>query len=235
MKSILVWDIPTRLFHWLFALSFTVAFVTAEADGWAATHVFVGLLMLGLIAYRLIWGVIGSRYARFSSFLFSPATATQYLIDTANGRAKRHLGHNPTGSWMIYVMLLLAAGIGIFGLATLSSGDQFEEVHQLLSSVVVGLIFAHIAGVVVASLMHRENLLRSLVTGRKAGDEPQGIRSVRPISALVMLVLVASFSVFYWQGWDPQTQSVRLPFLDQPLVLNEHGENHHSAWVAEED
>jgi len=240
MKSIRVWDIPTRLFHWLFALSFTVAFITAEAESWAATHVFAGLLMLGLIAYRLLWGIVGSRYARFSSFLFSPTTAIKYLFDTANGNARRHLGHNPTGSWMIYVMLLLAAGIGIFGLATLSSGEQFEDVHEVLANMAVGVVVAHIIGVAVASMLHGENLSQAMVTGRKQGEAVQGIRSGRPVSALVMLMLVVSFSVVYWQGWNPQERSVTLPFLGEPLVLNEHGgekhhHSHHATWIAEED
>jgi cytochrome b len=240
MQSILVWDIPTRLFHWLFALSFTVAFVTSEAESWAATHVFAGLLTLGLVGYRLIWGIVGSRYARFSSFLFSPVVAIQYLFDSGNGNARRHVGHNPAGSWMIYVLLLLGGGIAVFGLATLSSGEQFKDVHEVLSNVAIGVVVAHIAGVVVASLLHRENLPRAMVTGRKEGETAQGIRSGRPVSALMLLMLVASFSVMYWQGWDPQTRSVTLPFLDQPLTLNDHGgegrhHSRHSARVAEED
>ena len=239
MKSILVWDIPTRLFHWLFALSFTVAFITAEAESWAATHVFTGLLTLGLVGYRVIWGVIGSRYARFSSFLFSPATAIRYLLATGNGNAQRHVGHNPAGSWMIYVMLLLGAGIAIFGLATLSSEERFEDVHQVLANVAIGVIVAHIVGVAVASMLHGENLPQAMVTGRKQGETEQGIRSGRPFSALLMLTLVVSFSVVYWQGWNPQERSVTLPFLGAPLVLNEHGEehhhSHHATRIAEED
>ena len=141
---------------------------------------------------------------------------------------------------MIYAMLLLGAGIAIFGLATLSSGEQFEEVHQLLSNMAIGMVVAHIAGVAIASLLHRENLPQAMVTGRKQGDAKQGIRSGRPFSALVMLMLVASFAVVYWQGWDPQTRSVTLPFLGEPLVLDDMGGEaghhaRHAAWLAEKD
>lgn len=221
MKSILVWDIPTRIFHWLFALSFTVAFVTAEADGWAGVHVYAGLIMLGLIAYRLAWGVFGSRYARFSSFLFSPVAALRYLLDEFGGKAARHIGHNPAGSWAIYLLLLLGAGIGVSGLAMLSAGEQFEELHEALSYGALAVVGAHIVGVIIASVLHRENLPRAMVTGRKEGEEQQGIRSARPIAAAVMLILLVSFSVSYWKGWDAQTQSVKLPFIDQPVALGE--------------
>lgn len=239
MQSILVWDIPTRLFHWLFALSFSVAFMTSGSDSWVATHVFTGLLTLGLVVYRVVWGIMGSRYARFSSFLFSPASAIRYLHATGNGNAQRHIGHNPAGSWMIYVMLLLGSGIAIFGLATLSSGEQFEDVHEVLANVAIGIVVAHVVGVMFASVLHQENLPRAMVTGRKQGEAQQGIRSGRPFSAMLLLILVASFSVVYWQGWNPQASAVTLPFLSEPLVLNEHEgghhHSHHDAWLAEED
>lgn len=238
MKSILVWDIPTRLFHWLFALSFAVAFVTAEIHGQKALHVFAGLLMFGLLAYRLVWGIVGSRYARFSSFLFSPVQAIRYLQASRNGKAGRHVGHNPLGSWAIYLLLLLGVGISVSGLAMLSAGERFEEVHEALSYGALAIVVAHIAGVIVASRVHRENLPRAMVTGRKRGEDPQGIRSARPVAALVMLALVVSFSVSYWTGWNQQTQAVKLPFLSQPLALDEHGrkgEEGHSGWLADED
>lgn len=235
MKSILVWDIPTRLFHWLFALSFSVAFVTAEADGWAVVHVFTGLLMFFLIACRVIWGIVGSRYARFSSFLFSPVTAVKYLFDTLQGKPERHVGHNPAGSWAIYLLLLLGIGISISGLSLLSAGEQFEEIHEALSYGALGIVVVHILGVIAASVLHRENLPRAMVTGYKAGEDTQGIPSSRPIAAMVMLVLMVALSTLYWKGWDPQTQSVTLPFLSQPLALGEHGEGGNSENSREDD
>lgn len=225
MKSILVWDIPTRLFHWLFALSFAVAYVTAEADGWAGVHVFSGLLMLGLIALRVIWGVLGSRYARFSSFLFSPVAAFKYLLDTLRGKAERHVGHNPAGSWAIYLLLLLGVGISASGLSLLVVGEQFEDVHEALANGALAVVVVHVIGVIAASFLHRENLPRAMVTGYKEGDEHQAVRSSRPVSAILLLALVTAFSAVYWKGWDAQTQSVTLPFLSQPLALGEHDRN----------
>lgn len=230
MKTILVWDIPTRLFHWLFALSFAVAYVTAEADGWAGVHVFSGLLMLGLIVYRMVWGMLGSRYARFSSFLYSPAAALKYLLDTLQGKAGRHVGHNPAGSWAIYLLLLLGIGSGVSGLAMLTAGEQFKDLHEVLANGALAVVAVHIVGVIAASLLHRENLPRAMVTGCKEGEACQAIPSSRPVAAIVLLALIAAFSVVYWKGWDSQAQSVTLPFLSQPLALGEHdghGERHH--------
>ena len=208
MKSILIWDIPTRLFHWLFALSFTVAYVTAEADGWAGVHVFSGLLMLGLIACRVVWGVLGSRYARFSSFLFSPVAAFKYLLDTLRGKAERHVGHNPAGSWAIYLLLLLGVGTSVSGLSLLVVGEQFEDVHEALANGALAVVLVHILGVIAASLLHRENLLRAMVTGYKEGDEHQAIRSSRPVSAIVSLALVTASSAVYWGLSGTKTEPI---------------------------
>lgn len=223
MKSILVWDIPTRLFHWLFALSFVVAFITAEAHGWEAMHVYAGLIMFGLLGYRLLWGIVGSRYARFSSFLFGPAAAVKYLLDTLQGKAERHLGHNPAGSWAIYLLLLFGVGISVSGLFMLSaSGEALEEVHEALSYGALAVVLVHVAGVFAASALHRENLPRAMVTGHKQGDAMQGIRSARPVAALVMLALLVAFTVSFWKGWDAQARTVTLPFLSQPITLEGH-------------
>ena len=232
MRSVLVWDIPTRFFHWLFAVSFAVAFVTAELDGLAVVHVFAGLLALGLVVFRLIWGFAGSRYARFSSFLFSPQAALRHLADTFRGKPERHVGHNPAGSWAIYLLLTLGLGITISGLTMLFVGEQVKEFHEVLAYAALTVVAIHLVGVLVTSLKQRENLPRSMVTGRKEGDDAHGIPSARPGAAAVMLVLVASFSFSYWSGWDAQTESVKLPFLSQPLQLGEQDkdkEGHHSA------
>ena len=229
MNSILVWDIPTRIFHWLFALSFAVAFVTAEAEGWIALHVYSGLLFAGLLLYRIVWGVIGSRYARFTSFLFGPVRAVQYLLDSLQGKAERHIGHNPAGSWAIYLLLLSGIAISVSGLYMLSAaGEQFEELHEAATYAALAVVVAHIVGVIVASRLHHENLPRAMVTGYKQGDAGQAIKSARPLAALLLLALLAAFSVSYWKGWDPQTQSLTLPFAGQPISLqNEGGEGGH--------
>jgi len=184
-------------------------------------HVFSGLLMLGLILYRVTWGVVGSRYARFSSFMFSPVTAFQYLLATLQQKADRHIGHNPAGSWAIYLLLSLGAGISVAGLATLIAGEQFKDIHEVLANGALAIVAVHIIGVIAASFLHRENLPRAMVTGRKEGEADQAIPSSRLGSAIVLLILVAAFSLTYWKGWNPQTESVSLPFLSQPLALGE--------------
>ena len=104
---VLIWDLPTRIFHWTLTASFFIALATGDSDRFRDIHVFSGYLMLGLIGFRVVWGFAGSRYARFRSFLFGPRAAIAYFADLLAARASRHLGHNPAGSWAIFAMLAL--------------------------------------------------------------------------------------------------------------------------------
>ena len=94
-QSILVWDLPTRMFHWLLVLSFGGAFLTAESERYRDVHVMLGYTLLGLIAFRLLWGFFGSRYARFRTFLFRPREIVAYVSALVKGKAAHYVGHNP--------------------------------------------------------------------------------------------------------------------------------------------
>lgn len=176
--KILVWDIPTRLFHWLLALSFIGAYLTAESEYWRDLHVALGYTMLGLIGFRLIWGLVGTRYARFASFVFGPAKVIAYLKSLLSKSPKHYVGHNPAGSWAIYGLLLLGLLSGATGYATYEEigGEWLEELHEFFSNAMLALVLVHIAGVLVSSRLHHENLVHGMITGYKHGEPGQGIR-----------------------------------------------------------
>lgn len=229
--KILVWDIPTRLFHWLFAVAFAVAYIAGEEESLMPVHVFAGLLILVLIAFRLVWGLLGSRYAKFSSFLFSPLAAMRYAIEMVRGNARHFIGHNPAGSWAIYGLLLLGAAASITGLLTLLSGESYKEIHEVLSNAMLVLVIAHIIGVVVGSLLHKEHLAKSMVNGYKQGNAEDGIPSPRYLGAAVLLVIVAVAGGIFLNSYDATQKTLKLPFISQPLKMahgeHEHGEHHH--------
>ncbi|MDM7947789.1 MAG: cytochrome b/b6 domain-containing protein [Oceanibaculum nanhaiense] len=170
MKSIItVWDPYIRLFHWTLAAAIAVAWLSAEE--WDALHEWTGYLIAGLLATRLVWGLIGSRYARFSHFVRSPAAVRAYLRDMLKGRERRYLGHNPAGAAMILALIVVIAATAVTGwMGTL---DRFwglewvEELHETLANLLLVLVPLHVAGVVLASQRHRENLVRAMIVGRK--------------------------------------------------------------------
>lgn len=177
-NKILVWDLPTRLFHWLLAASFIGAFLTAESEYWRDIHVALGYTVVGLIGFRLVWGVIGTRYARLSSFAFGPAKVVAYLKSLLSASPQHYVGHNPAGSWVIYGLLVLGLLAGASGYATYNElgGEWLEELHEAAANAMLALVGVHVAGVLVSSLLHRENLVRSMIDGYKRGEPGQGIR-----------------------------------------------------------
>lgn len=103
--KILVWDLPTRWFHWLLALSFAGAWFTSESERYSDLHVMLGYTLLGLIAFRLVWGAVGTQHARFADFAFSPAKVVQYVKSLLSGKPEHYLGHNPAGAVAIFLLL----------------------------------------------------------------------------------------------------------------------------------
>lgn len=178
-----VWDPLVRVFHWSLVGTFFVSYFTEE--DLLTPHVWAGYAALGLVLFRVVWGFVGSRHARFADFVYSPASVFGYLRELAGLRNRRYVGHNPAGGAMILallvgVVLTSLSGIVIYGadqhagpLAGLMAGSGeeaehfWEEVHEVLANITVAMVAIHVAGVVVESLIHRENLVRAMFTGRK--------------------------------------------------------------------
>lgn len=168
-RTIGVWDPLVRLFHW----SLVVAFVTAWATGdeLQILHEGAGYTIVGLLVIRAIWGFVGTTHTRFSDFVYRPSTVIGYLIDTVRLRAKRYLGHNPAGGAMVVALLLMLALISVTGIMMTTDAywgiEWVAEAHELAANLTVVLIGLHLVGVLVASVEHRENLVRAMITGRK--------------------------------------------------------------------
>lgn len=167
-----VWDPFVRFFHWTLVLAFATAWLTGEdAEGWAWLHEQAGYYILALLGLRMIWGFVGSRHARFSDFLYRPARILAYTKGLFNGQADHYLGHNPAGGLMVILLLTLLTLTGLSGLLLEGSGREvWEEFHEFVSHLVILLVIVHVVGVVVASRLHGENLVKAMLTGRKEKD-----------------------------------------------------------------
>jgi cytochrome b len=198
-KRILVWDVPTRLFHWLLVVSFAGAFLTAESERYRDIHVVLGYTLLGLIAFRLIWGFAGSRYARFRSFLFKPAEIAAYVVALAKGKPAHYAGHNPAGSVAVFALLALGIASGVTGVAVFQDvgGDALEELHEVVSNAMLAVVGLHVLGVLASSLLHRENLVRAMITGRKSAQPDEGIRRSHAWMGVIILIVTVAFWVGY--------------------------------------
>ena len=186
MNEIKVWDPLVRVFHWSLASAFFIAYLTE--DDWLDFHVLAGYTVAGLVAFRLLWGLVGTRHARFSDFVRPPREVFAYLKDMATFHPKRYIGHNPAGGAMVVALLVsllltVLTGMSVYGaeemagpLADLfanvpkSVGEVFEELHEFFANFTLFLVVFHVVGVVLAGLQHGENLVRSMINGRKKAE-----------------------------------------------------------------
>jgi cytochrome b len=166
-----VWDPLVRAAHWSLVATIAAAWFTREA-----LHEWLGYIALGIVALRVVWGIMGSRYARFRQFVRGPAATLAYARAFVARAEPRYLGHNPLGGWMIVVLLATVALTCASG--WLSTTDRFwgiewvQDTHEFLADALVALACFHVAGVVYTSLRHRENLPGAMVTGRKLPARP---------------------------------------------------------------
>lgn len=169
VAQVKVWDLFVRLYHWSQAALIAAAWITAGEVKWL--HERIGYAIMVLVVLRILWGLVGPRHARFTDFLRSPRAVLAYLADLLRGRARRYLGHNPAGGAMIVALLAAILGTGMTGwLLTTDAwfgSDGMEELHESLAELILVLVALHVAGVIFESLRHRENLVRSMITGRK--------------------------------------------------------------------
>jgi cytochrome b len=181
-REIRVWDPFVRFFHWSVVVAFLLAYLTEDV---MLVHSWAGYYILVMVVLRLFWGFIGTRHARFRDFIYSPVEVMTYLKDLSLLRARHYRGHNPVGGWMVLLLLALLVLTGITGvvlyavedsagpLAGLLSGspgwmeDLFEELHEAMANFTLLMVFVHIAGVLVASMLHGENLVSAMLSGRK--------------------------------------------------------------------
>jgi len=193
--SVQVWDIFVRVFHWSLVFFFAVTYLSG--DELETVHAYAGYIIIILLGLRLIWGVVGTRYARFTNFIYSPQSIKAYLKSLLSKHPKHYLGHNPAGGAMVILLLIFLALTSWSGLKAYQAegkgplasteiswvnvaqadddsrnkgkkGDEFwEDVHELLANFTLFLIFVHIAGVFVSSVLHKENLVRAMISGQK--------------------------------------------------------------------
>lgn len=172
-----VWDPVVRLFHWSLIAGFAVAWFSAnQAEG---LHTWVGYGAGGLILLRLIWGVVGTRYARFSSFVKGPIGIARYLRAILQGSEARYIGHNPAGGAMVLALMAGVMGLVVTGWMQFTDAyygeDWVTNLHSLIAHGLLVMIVVHLCGVALASLRHHENLVRAMITGRKRAAQGDDI------------------------------------------------------------
>jgi len=234
--KIRVWDAPTRLFHWALVGSFLTLWLTSENDQLLDFHVFAGYLFFGLLLFRLIWGIIGTEYAKFSHFLYGWRAVRDYLLSLISTHPQHFLGHNPAGSFAIWLILLLGLIASLSGVMLLGAEEQhgllagwfsftqseiIRVVHTLSSNIMLFVVIVHICGVILSSWLHRENLAKSMITGWKKADTFHPDVATHRWLAGGLFLMMLGFSAVYFRGYATATaEQPYLPFVGVQLPMN---------------
>lgn len=221
-----VYDIPTRLFHWIFSILFLSAFLIAKTFDDDSTqypyHMLIGLTLGFVVLLRILWGLWGSRYARFSSFALHPRDLLFYFKNFFSKQSPRWLGHNPASSWAALVMMGLAlglAGTGYFMAQDLNK-EVLEEVHELFANAFILVVIAHVAGVILHTLKHRDAIGLSMIHGKKvSASQETGIEKSHGGVGFIFLLLLFAFSFHLVQNYDANQGT--LNFFGAQLQLGE--------------
>jgi cytochrome b len=193
--TIRVWDWPVRVFHWSLALCVFIAYFTGESERYSWLHQTLGYAAAGLIAFRLVWGAVGTRYARFQAFVRGPQAVWAYLKSIRQGHAQHHVGHNPVGGVAVLLLMGLVVLTALSGWV-IAAGDApgwQEELHELAANTLMMVVAVHVLGVVLSSRLHRENLVLAMLSGFKQGHAHQGIARSWWVLGLLLLLALAAF------------------------------------------
>ena len=195
---VLVWDTPTRVCYGLLALCFAGAYGTAGLDGWEPMHATLGYTAVGLALFRIVWGFVGTRYARFSESLQSPAAVAKYVAQMPYGWGKRYLGHSPVSAIVAIVFLVLVLVLGATGSMVLGAtpSASMAQWHGGVAAVALGLVGLHLAGVVFSSWRAGENLFLTMFHGTQLGHPSEAIDTPRRSVAVFIVAAVSGFWLF---------------------------------------
>lgn len=235
MRQVLVYDSPTRVFHWLFAGFFITAFAIAnlvdDDSARFSLHMLAGLGMVFVVVLRLIWSVVGTRHARLTDLALNPAQLVAYFKGMFSAGSPRWIGHNPASSWAAVAMVGLALGLGTTGylMATGGENDAIKDVHELMANAFLVVVLMHIGGVALHVLRHRDHLQTSMVTGRKPAieNDQAPVRSI-PVVGWAFVVLTGLFMGYLLQQYDAQARTLGMFGITLQMGENENENEHQS-------
>ena len=196
-QAVLVWDFPVRVFHWLLVISFAGAWLTSDGEALQLIHYAFGYSACAIILFRIVWGIVGTRYARFTQFIKGPTETWKHIKSLLVGKQTLGPGHNPAGALVMISLVILILLIDLTGYWIVKDflGEWMSGAHEAIANLAFGFVLLHVAAAIIMSLVQKENLVKSMFTGIKQGFPEQAIRY--PMYLVGMALAVAYMHCFY--------------------------------------
>lgn len=223
MDRILVWDIPSRLVHWAFASSISaalaIAFLVDDDQPLFRWHMILGIAAVFILMIRLLMGLFGARYTRFSSFPVRPGEIATYMVSAIVSKTKRYAGNNPGSATAAILMFLIVPGLFVTGAF---ASETIEDVHEVFAWGLLLVVLSHLAGLAWHTIRHRENISMAMVSGCKAGEPAEAIPSSHPIWGGIILIAAGLWISLFFAGFKSGDRNVRLPGLGLTIPLGQN-------------
>lgn len=220
----LIWDLPTRFFHWLLFSAVLGAFTLAElVDKDSPTfyfHVVLGVLAGLLVVWRIVWGFFGSKHARWGDLFFAPSAIAKYFKDVFYGKDSYYAGHNPGSAIVILGILSLVIATVFTGILN-AQAEIFEELHEALPILLMVFVGFHVMGILLATKMNKVNYTLAMITGYKKANLDEAIKSSYFPAVLIMLVLVFGPWAYFVKGFDRNTGLFKAPGTQWTFQIGE--------------
>lgn len=231
MEKTLIYDWPTRIFHWLFAGMFIAAFFIAKTfDDESAIypyHMLLGLSMALIVLLRIVWGIVGSRNAKFTSFSLGPKELVNYLKAVIGSKNQHNAAHNPASSWIAIIMMFLALGLAVTGyLMTVKVYKEvFEEIHEVFANAFVVAAILHVSGIVLHTLRYKDGIGLSMLHGLKKIENvnESGIAHPYRLVGVLFSIMILLFLIYLNNNYDRQKQN--LVIFNKSIQLGEGEKN----------
>ncbi len=226
--KILVWDLPVRLFHILVVIGFAASYIIAKFLGEDAPtfpyHAMLGLTLVVLVMLRLVWAVLGTRWARLTGLKLNPADLVAHfksIVTRKDDTPTNHTGHNPATSVTMLLMFALIGWIGWTGYQTANGNEGMKGPHELAVNGMLVLIAVHVLGVIVHTFQHGSGMLTAMINGKKSGDPVDAIPTAAPVTAMAIVLITGFFLGSLVTSFNPATGETKWPITGKPLLLGE--------------
>ncbi len=225
MQRVLVWDLVVRIFHVVVVVGFTFAYIVAKFIGEESSlfpfHMMVGLTLAGAVVLRVVWGIVGTKWARLSTLLHGPKAHLEYAQSIFTKSGKSYTGHNPASSMAIFAVFGLLMTIATTGYLMSQGYEDLKNIHEICANLLAFVAIGHICGVLLHTAVYRDGIIPSMVHGKKAGNPDGAIPNAAPVWATVFAVILFVFFGGLVANYSPQSRTTSSPIFGGRIHLGE--------------
>jgi cytochrome b len=192
-NKVLVWDFPVRIFHWGLAICFVGSWLTSESENYKMLHISFGYTGVFLLLFRLFWGFFGTKYANFKTFIYRFVEIKKYILNVFSKKKDHYIGHNPAAGMMMLFLMILFLLTSFSGFLVYKEFVESKDFHEIFAYITMVLVIGHVLAAILMSILEKQNLVKSMVTGKKNGHSKEGIKDSKLVVGIVLIVVSIIF------------------------------------------